>query len=186
MGLKQGEGAGGWKGGGRGHRCRSGVASPQSELRIHRLPLPLLAFLQSTSQGVHVASLKSRRSHVRTRGRGLVLDSKPPPHHPRPSSPLPAAQQHAGAVRPREKKKCRQNNGHLPMMHNWPGRPHRQKVAPLPPHLGLFCGNQSIYFSSNLNNLHGLSCQGVFVAWRRWEAKGVGGRSESELLGPIF
>lgn len=29
--------------------------------------------LQSTSEAVHVASLKSRRSHVRTRGRGLVL-----------------------------------------------------------------------------------------------------------------
>lgn len=28
--------------------------------------------LQSTSEAVHVASLKSRRSHVRTRGRGLV------------------------------------------------------------------------------------------------------------------
>ncbi|KAK2907467.1 hypothetical protein Q8A73_008540 [Channa argus] len=31
-----------------------------------------LSILQSTSQGVHVALLKSRRSHVRTRGIGLV------------------------------------------------------------------------------------------------------------------
>lgn len=30
------------------------------------------SLLQSTSEAVHVASLKSRRSHVRTRGRGLV------------------------------------------------------------------------------------------------------------------
>lgn len=37
------------------------------EERVRVLPI-----LQSTSQGVHVASLKSRRSHVRTRGRGLV------------------------------------------------------------------------------------------------------------------
>lgn len=30
------------------------------------------SLIQSTSEAVHVASLKSRRSHVRTRGRGLV------------------------------------------------------------------------------------------------------------------
>lgn len=48
----------------RGHWCSTTITTSERawDPRI----------LQSTSQGVHVASLKSRRSHVRTRGRGLV------------------------------------------------------------------------------------------------------------------
>lgn len=109
------------------------MASPRSELRIRPLPSPLpLAFLQCTSQGVHVASLKSRRSHVRTRGRGLVFNSKPPPPLPPPPHTLLAyyplrrcpwrtQEQRGLKMRKKETEKQRQTFNtltSLPMTHN--------------------------------------------------------------------